>query len=130
MARIRTLKPSFWSDQKVCSLDRDARLLTVGLISFADDQGRFLASPGAIIGYVYPHDNVTHKQVTAWRNAISQVGLIELYTVNGFEYGHFPRWADHQKISHPAPSTFPEPPQRSSGSIPEQRQSGSALAPS
>lgn len=109
MARIRSLKPSFWSNQKIGKLSRDARLLAIGLISYADDEGRFLASPNALIGHVYPNDTVSLKQVARWRDALADVGLIELYEVDGFEYGRFPRWADHQRISHPFPSTFPEP---------------------
>lgn len=109
MARIRSLKPSFWSNQKIGKLSRDARLLAIGLISFADDQGRFLANPNALVGNVYPNDTVTLRQVARWRDALADVGLIELYEVDGFEYGRFPRWGLHQKIAHPYPSTFPEP---------------------
>jgi hypothetical protein len=109
MARIRSLKPSFWSSQKIGKLSRDARLLAIGLISCADDQGRFLASPNALMGHVYPNDTVTVRQVCTWREELATVGLIELYAIDGFEYGRFPRWATHQKIAHPYPSTFPEP---------------------
>ena len=126
MARIRTIKPSFWSDQKVCQLGRDARLLCVGLISFADDEGRFLASPGAIIGYVFPNDAVTPKQVLTWRKEIADLGLIKLYRSSGFDYGHFPRWSSHQRISHPTPSTFPPPPvAKVSGANPDDGQNRS-----
>lgn len=118
MARIRSLKPSFWSSQKIGKLSRDARLLAIGLISYADDQGRFLASPSALIGHVYPNDAVTLKQVAGWRDAIAAVGLIELYAVDGFEYGRFPRWTDHQRISHPYDSTFPEPLANETGIVP------------
>lgn len=123
MPRIRSIKPSFWSDEKVCQLGRDARLLAVGLISFADDEGRFLAAPSAIGGYVYPNDSVTPKQIVAWRTEIARVGLIDVYKVGAFEYGWFPQWTKHQRISHPIASTFPAPPLRGiSGGIPDQRQ--------
>jgi predicted DNA-binding ribbon-helix-helix protein len=48
MARLsRPLKTAFWDDDKVCHLSRDARLTLAGLITkMADDEGRFIASPG------------------------------------------------------------------------------------
>jgi hypothetical protein len=54
--RIRTLKPEMWADEKVGALTRDARLLFIGLITLADDAGRFRAMPSAILGHVFPYD--------------------------------------------------------------------------
>lgn len=115
MARIRTIKPSFWS--AVGPLSRDARLLAVGLISMADDSGRFVATPSAILGYVYPMDvNVTPAQVRKWlgENA-SHTGkdgtpFIVLYESGGGHYGYFPRYRKHQKINRPQASSLPAPP--------------------
>ncbi len=115
MARIRTIKPSFWA--AVGGLSRDARLLAVGLISMADDAGRFVATPAAILGYVYPMDeNVTPTQVRKWLGETTShegrdgTPFVILYTVNGKRYGYFPRYRKHQKINRPQPSTLPEPP--------------------
>ena len=41
--RIRTIKPSFWGSPTIAPLSRDARLVAIGLMSYADDDGRFLA---------------------------------------------------------------------------------------
>lgn len=109
MARIRTIKPSFWSDERVSDLSRDARLLLVGLISFADDDGRFAASIPAIIGYVFPYDDLPAPKVRKWLEEIASVGVIRLYRINNREYGYFPNYRTHQRISHPQPSTFPPP---------------------
>lgn len=110
MARIRTIKPAFWSDEAVADLSRDARLLTIGLISSADDEGRFLASTSAITGYVFPHDDIPAKTVRRWLDEIEVTGIIRLYSVNRREYGAFPNWVKHQRISHPQPSILPAPP--------------------
>ena len=110
MARIRSIKPSFWSDESVAELSHSARLLTVGLISFADDEGRFLASTSAIGGYVFPHDDVPTTRLRRWLDEIERVGVIRLYSVSRREYGAFPNWGKHQKISHPQPSILPAPP--------------------
>lgn len=110
MARIRTIKPTFWGDDRVSDLSRDARLLLIGLISSADDEGRFLASHSAVAGYVFPHDNIPQAKLRGWLDEIERAGVIRFYSVNRREYGAFPNWRKHQRISHPQPSSFPEPP--------------------
>lgn len=109
MARIRTIKPSFWADPRVVSLSREARLLAVGLISFSDDDGRFVASVPAIAGYVFPFDNLPSRKVAEWRDAIAKAGLIHLYAVDGLEYGVWPNWKKHQRISKAQASILPSP---------------------
>lgn len=109
MPRIRSLKPSFWADESIATLSRDARLLTIGLISFADDQGRFLASITAINGYVYPHDDLPPARVRRWLGEIRDAGIIHLYTVARCDYGVFPHWAEHQRINRSSPSLLPSP---------------------
>ena len=109
MARIRTIKPSFWTDESVADLSRDCRLLLIGLISMADDDGRFLASPLAVSAYVFPHDNLPFPKISKWLEEIAARGTIRLYKVGNREYGYFPKYRDHQKISHPQPSSLPDP---------------------
>lgn len=110
MARIRSIKPSFWTDADVAALPRDARLMLVGLISMADDDGRFLATATAIGGYVFPYDELPATKVRGLRDRIAKSGVIELYTVDGLDYGYFPKWGKHQKVYKRYPSTFPAPP--------------------
>jgi hypothetical protein len=107
MARIRTVKPSFWSDPDVVALRREARLLLIGLISMADDEGRFVATTNAIAGYVFPHDELPAATIRRWRDEIAKAGIIELYTIDRFQYGHFPNWKRHQRISKPQSSLIP-----------------------
>jgi hypothetical protein len=109
MPRIRTIKPSFWADEAVAELSRDARLMLVGLISAADDDGRFLASIAAISGYIFPHDDLPASKIKKWLDEIESVGIIKLYTVGRREYGYFPKYDKHQRISKPQPSTLPAP---------------------
>jgi hypothetical protein len=116
MARIRTIKPSFWPD--VAPLSRDARLLMAELISMADDDGRFISAPPAIIGYAYPHDSdITPAKIRKWLAEIvkhtpsptSSVPRVHLYVVDGLEYGVLVNFRRHQRISHPQPSALPPP---------------------
>lgn len=114
MARIRTMKPTIWGDERFARLGRDARLLCLGLISNADDAGRFIATPGAILGAVFPHDDLSSPKIRQWRDEIAAAGLIQLYDVAGRQYGHFPGWEKHQRIDRPQPSSLPPPPGRDS----------------
>lgn len=116
MARIRSLKPQVWQDEKICQVSRDARLLFVGLITMADDDGRFLTLPTVIGGHVFPRDLDAPRKIPKWIGELEDAGLIRLY---GGDYGCLPKWSDHQRISHPTPSIFPEPPRNGNGRIPE-----------
>ena len=84
--------------------------LLIGLISSADDEGRFLASQSAICGYLFPHDDVTPKTLRRWLDEIQATGIVQFYSVNKREYGVFPKWLNHQKINRPQASSLPPPP--------------------
>ena len=115
MARIRTIKPSFWA--ATGHMSRDARLLALGLISMADDAGRFIATQQAILGYVYPLDtDVTPAKLTRWLSEVTTARpsddrpLVEVYRIDGVPYGYFPKYGRHQRINRPQPSSLPAPP--------------------
>lgn len=111
MARIRSLKPSIWTDERFIACSRDARLLFVGMISHADDEGRLVASSAALLGIVYPHDAVTTKQVEKWRDELASIGLVRLYTVGRGTYAALPGYGKHQRIPKRFPSVLPMPPE-------------------
>lgn len=104
--RIRTIKPFIWEDEKIGSVTRDARLLFIGLITMADDDGRFRAIPALIIGHVYPYDQDAGRKVCKWLDELEHVGLIGRY---GDTYGHIINWEKHQRVSHRTPSLLPKP---------------------
>ena len=114
MARIRTIKPSFWA---ACGhMSRDARLLAVGLISMADDAGRFVATQQAILGYVFPLDtDIKPAKLTRWLAEVTDKRpshdrpLVEMYTIDGVPYGYFPKYRKHQRINRPQASSLPAP---------------------
>lgn len=109
MARIRTIKPSFWSSSTTARLSREARLLAVGLISMADDDGRFLGSTNAISGYVFPNDDLPPAKVRRWFAELVDGGMVHEYRADSVAYGCFPEWHKHQVINRYTPSNFPAP---------------------
>lgn len=111
MARIRTIKPQFWGSKDIVPLSIGARLLALGLVSFADDEGRFIATAKAIGGYVFPQDDgIKDAQIMRWLNEIETTKFAVIYEVDGCRYGVLPKFRSHQRISHPQASILPAPP--------------------
>ena len=111
MARIRTVKPELFSSFTMSSVSIPARFLFVGLLTEADDAGRLMDSSKKLCGILFPHDDdVTERKVTQWLNELVEAGCINRYSAGQGRYLHFPNWGDHQRISKPTPSRFPDPP--------------------
>lgn len=108
--RIRTIKPEMWADEKIGDLSHGARLLFVGLITMADDEGRLRALSSAILGHVFPYDEVTPAKLKRWVGELSGAGLIVTYKVDEKPYIAFRHWRRHQKINRPTESVLPAPP--------------------
>ena len=100
MARIRTIKPEFWTSEQIVSCSRDARLLFIGMFNFADDRGVLPDSPRRIKMQVFPGDDVA-EIMEVWLRELETQGLTEHYVVDGKGYIRITGWAKHQKISHP-----------------------------
>ena len=112
MARIRTIKPDCLQHRKVGRLSDRCVRVWLGMLTQADDEGRLPCDPGQVLswcGYSY-HRNVTEEHVEAAIQAIADMGLIRLYSVNGTRYAYFHSFRDHQVINKPSESKLPDPP--------------------
>lgn len=111
MARIRTIKPDYWQHPKTASVTRDARLLFLGLLNEADDEGRMRYSAKRLAGVLFPFDDdVTPKLLDSWVRQLELVGLVDRYEVEDAFYLAVPGFTEHQRISHAKPSVLPERP--------------------
>ena len=111
MARKRQLDPCIWVSEQFISLtELGARLLYIGMISNADDEGRMKASPHFLKTTIYAGDSYTQADLLIWRSQIVEVGLINIYEIDGVEYLFLPTWKKYQYISRPYPSKIPAPP--------------------
>lgn len=107
MARIRTIKPEFWTDEKIVLLPYEARLLFIGIWNFADDYGYFWDEPARIKMQVLPNDDI---DVSTLLDMLVSADLLNIYTTDdndkrAYQIKHF---EDHQKVDHPAKSKIKE----------------------
>lgn len=107
MARIRTIKPEFWTDEKVVELSAFARLLFIGVWNFCDDDGRMVYSPKRLKMQIFPADTIECSELVG---EIRRASLIEIYDVDGIEYLQVCGFAKHQKIDKRSASKLPAPP--------------------
>lgn len=100
MARIRTIKPEFWTSEQVMECSVMARLLFIGLWNFCDDAGNHPASARTIKAEIFPADDISTDDVSRLLYELSSNGLIVLYAAQGKDYWHVTGW-NHQKIDKP-----------------------------
>lgn len=108
MARIRSIKPEFWSSEQVMACSTNARLLFIGLWNFCDDAGRHPVTPRQIKALIFPADDISAENVRVLLDELSTNGLISFYTVDGKEYFQVTGW-QHQKIDRPQSPKYPAP---------------------
>ena len=111
--RKRRLDPQMWDDEAVFGVSRDARLLFVGLITQADDDGRLLGRGRWLQSKLYPEDeDLAPTDIESWLEQLHVAGLIWLYEVEGKTYIFLPGWKANQHIDkrYYQESKLPEPP--------------------
>lgn len=110
MARIRTIKPEFWTSEQILDLSLPARLLFIGLWNFCDDNGVHPASARVLKARVLPADDITVAQVDGLIRELLTQGLIREYQAQDASWWHVTGWSRHQVINRPSASKYPKPP--------------------
>jgi len=116
VARIRSIKPEFWTSSKILECSTNARLLFIGLWNFSDDTGRHPWQLKQIKAEIYPGDPFTENDILGMLSELSKNNLIMKYLVDSNEYLLVHGW-DHQRIDKPQPSKYPPPLMDDSGNI-------------
>jgi hypothetical protein len=107
MARIRTVKPDFFTSDDVVSLTPLARLLYIGLWCEADREGRMVWRPGAFHRRYLPTDSC---DIDAVSGELVSRGLVVLY---GDGLAWVPSFSRHQHVNpREAASVLASPPPR------------------
>lgn len=102
MARIRSIKPEFWTSQQIVECSTNARLLFVGLWNFSDDNGIHPAEPKRLKMEIFPGDEFTVEQIAGWIGELLKAGLLHEYGSEGRRYWLVTGWKKHQRIDKPS----------------------------
>jgi hypothetical protein len=110
MARIRTLKPEFWQDEKLVTLPDVTRLIFLGLVSLADDAGRLLDKPVKIEADLFDGMHDRSRDVRESLANLSRIGVIRRgLTASGQRVIEIVNWKKHQRVDHPnLKAAFPQ----------------------
>lgn len=104
MARIRTIKPEFFTSEDIVSLSPLARLLYIALWCEADREGRLLWKPRTFKMRYLPADDC---DVEALCSQLVAAQLVKLY---GDGCAWIPKFGQHQHLNpREAQSTLPDP---------------------
>lgn len=129
MARIRSVKPEFWADEKLAeAVSRDGRLLYIGLWNLADEHGRLRGSARYVKGQLFPYDDdLTVTTIDAILDQLAAARKVIRYLCpDGDTYLFLPNLAKHQRLEAakvasklpPPPEKFPNPPLKNEPSPP------------
>lgn len=107
MARKRMLDPSFWSDERIGECSIEERLLFMGLISNADDEGYGRANSKLLKSLIFPYDDFTTGQIESWLGHLAGSDMVILYQYEGQTYYKVKNFLKYQVINKPTKSILP-----------------------
>lgn len=116
MARIRTLKPGFWTDPELVGIPFEARLFFIGTWTFADDYGVLKDEPARLRMQIMPADPVDAAAIVDL--LVEHNLLLRRVAADGTRVLVIRTFCDHQKIDlrkkgrwgHPDEFTAPDGP--------------------
>jgi hypothetical protein len=104
MARIRTIKPEFFTSEDIVNLSPFARLLYIALWCESDKEGRLVWKPKTFKMRYLPGDDI---DIQALCKELTDSGLVVLY---GDGLAHIPAFKSHQHINpRESESQLPDP---------------------
>lgn len=108
MARIRTVKPEFWTHHIMGRATDSQKCMALALLNHADDEGYFLADPAIVRSVCRPFDEeslTSHGLITD----LSLLGWIELCkSDDGVMLGRIVKFKQNQIINRPKKSKLKE----------------------
>lgn len=97
MARIRTIKPEFFTSESVLSVSPLARLFFIGLWCEADREGRLKWKPKTLKFRYLPADNVDIDQLAS---ELEENDMIKVYSVSDVDYCEVTGFTTHQVVNN------------------------------
>lgn len=97
MARIRTIKPEFFTSADIVRMSPLSRLFYASLWCEADREGRLKWDTRTLKLRYFPADDC---DIESMANELLSSGLIDVYEVDGKEYAEIPSFKNHQVINN------------------------------
>ncbi|MEU4738251.1 MULTISPECIES: hypothetical protein [Streptomyces] len=113
MARIRSIKPEFFTSLTIADLPISARLTFIGLWTYVDDNGVGLADPRLIRAAIWPLEEAPDilQRTREDLRSLQENRLVTFYEASGKALLAITNWSEHQKVSHPRKPRYPRPEQ-------------------
>lgn len=111
MARIRTIKPEFWEDEKIGLLSHGARLLLIGCFNLSDDEGLLRWNEMFLGSSIFPYDDIKADTIRKWMTELENNEIVFPYSggISKQKIGWIVNFLKHQRIDKPQPSKFDPP---------------------
>jgi hypothetical protein len=97
MARIRTIKPEFFTSEDVVALKPLTRLLFIALWCEADREGRMEWRPGTMRLRYFPGDDV---DIDAMAGEMTARNMLVIYEIDEKRYAELPAFPRHQIVNN------------------------------
>lgn len=107
MARIRSIKPEFWTDSSVVRCSPLARLLFIGIWNHADDYGIVKDDPAQLRRQVLPEDDVEGQPLVD--ELVREALLVRGVAESGTPVLMVRSWEVHQRVDTRSPGRYGTP---------------------
>ena len=107
MARIRYLKPEFFTDEDLATLPFETRLTYAGLWCYADKSGRLEDRPQYLKAMIFPYETVDFEKQLSCLSQPKNNGkpFIQRYEIESRKLIQIINWDKHQKPHHTEPES-------------------------
>jgi hypothetical protein len=104
------LHTKFFDSESVAELSIRQRLLVLGIIANADDQGRIKANPRWLRSKIFPYDEISAQDIREDIQLIESANdTIQCYQVDGKQYIQLINWWEYQSPQWAKKSEYPAP---------------------
>src|SRR5258708_4635557 len=112
MARIRSIKPEFFTSAAMARQPLSARLTFIGLWTYVDDNGVGLDNERLVLAALWPLEEDVIATLQRTREALrslARAGHVKRYRSDSGAFLYITSWKEHQKVSHPRKPRYPHP---------------------
>lgn len=108
MARIRTIKPTHWSDKELPNISLQAHLIWIATWNFSDDDGVFEDDPLLLKSQIFPRrTDIRVEQIKQWLDQLVKARFIIPFHYKGEGYYVSRTFNTHQRIDKPQSGKVP-----------------------